>query len=129
MLIFYVHQNFLLFIKSILVRLPPYNGENIWVKNLKKILKKKISKKISKITLRDTIINNNETIHSLIDFIVKRQLKMLKDILEETNVKKSTKPIFKNALSILKSIEKLSIKNAKLMITKSIESTNALILK
>ena len=38
-LIFYVHQNYLLLIKSILVKLPPYNGENIWVKTLKKTMK------------------------------------------------------------------------------------------
>ena len=48
MLIFYVHQNYLLFIKSILVKLPPYNRKNIWVKTLKKTLKKKMSKQINK---------------------------------------------------------------------------------
>ena len=34
-LAFYVHQNFLTFIKWILQKLPPYNDSNVWVRTLK----------------------------------------------------------------------------------------------
>ena len=34
-LIFYVHQNYLIFISWILQKLPPYNNSNIWIKTLK----------------------------------------------------------------------------------------------
>jgi len=47
-LIFYVHQNFLLLISCVLQKLPPYNDSNMWVKALKKLIKKKKSKHIEK---------------------------------------------------------------------------------
>ena len=88
-----------------------------------------MSKEISKITLRDTIVSNNEVIHTLIDFVSKGQRKILKQISDENDIRKSTKPIFNTTLNILKFIDKLSIKKAKELITRSIETTNGLILK
>lgn len=47
-LTFYVHQNYLQLISSVLRKLPPYNSQNIWVKALRKIIRKKTSKQILK---------------------------------------------------------------------------------
>lgn len=99
-LIFYVHQNYLLLINSVLQKLPPYNSTNIWVKALRKIIKKKTSKQVFKGSSVGTIKENNKVIMTLLDHIGQNQRKNLKSIKNEKDIRKATKPIFSTALNI-----------------------------
>lgn len=128
-LIFYVHQNYLQLITSVLKRLPPYNAKNIWVKALKKIIKKKTSKQILKRSYCETIISNNDVIITLISHIGKSQRLALKSLTSKKDIRKATSPIFSTALNILKFLNKMSIQKAKSLITKAIETTNKLIIE
>jgi CTD small phosphatase-like protein 2 len=128
-LIFYVHQNYLIMVNCVLQKLPPYNNTNIWVKSCKKLIKKKMSKQIFKGTTEATITSNNIVISTLLEFIGNNQRKSLKNIINEKDIRKATKPIFSTTLNIWKYIERISIKKAKDLITKAIETTNKLIIE
>jgi len=101
----------------------------MWVKALKKLIKKKKSKHIEKKSIDWTIASNNNIIMTLLEHIGKNQRRNLKEIKNEADIRKATKPIFSTTLNICKYIEKISIKKSKHLITKAIESTNNLILK
>jgi len=109
-LIFYVHQNYLLLVNSIIQKLPPYNNSNIWVKALKKTIRNKTSQQLMKESVSETISENNRVIITLLEHIGKSQRKTLKKIENDKDIRKATKPIFSTALNICKYLDRMSIK-------------------
>lgn len=99
-LIFYVHQNYLILINLVLQKLPPYNNTNIWVKTLKRLITKKTSKQVQKGSYEETLETNNKIIQTLLDHIGSGQRKSLKSIHNESDIRKATKPIFSTSLNI-----------------------------
>ena len=109
-LIFYIHQNYLILVSWILNKLPPYNNTNIWVRTLKRLIKKKSSSQIQKQSVEETLLQANNVITTLLEHIGKEQRKTLKDIKNEEDIRKATKPIFSTTLNICKYIDRMSIK-------------------
>lgn len=118
---FYTHQNFLILIQFIMDRFPQEMiPVNVWADQLTKLIAQKIKKKLTK---QERLKNLKQNVDILVNILKQINIKASQEKLKKADLARAEiycHPIFSAIAEIFKQLEKLSFKEAKDLIGKSL---------